>query len=173
MNGGRRGRDRMVVGFITYYLCNQCQSPLTLWVQILLRRGVLDTTLCDKVCQWFASGRWFSPGTQVSSTNKTDHHDITEILLKVVLNTITLILVDWMKSEWKLSNISSLYILVYIHCTIQYINQIFLGGGHVHVCLMPKCLHVHVFQLLVNKNIPLLMHVRQCLNEFKDRLFLF
>jgi hypothetical protein len=24
----------------------------------------------------------------VSSTNKTDHHDITEILLKVVLNTI-------------------------------------------------------------------------------------
>ncbi len=33
----------------------------------------------------------FSPGTPVSSTNKTDHHDITEILLKVALNTITLI----------------------------------------------------------------------------------
>jgi hypothetical protein len=30
--------------------------------------------------------------TPVSSTNKTDHHDITEILLKVVLNTITLTL---------------------------------------------------------------------------------
>jgi len=30
----------------------------------------------------------FSPGTPVSSTNKTDHHDITEILLKVALNTI-------------------------------------------------------------------------------------
>jgi len=29
-------------------------------------------------------------GTPVSSTNKTDNHDITEILLKVVLNTITL-----------------------------------------------------------------------------------
>jgi cobalamin-dependent methionine synthase I len=27
-------------------------------------------------------------GTQVSSTNKTDCHDITEILLKVVLSTI-------------------------------------------------------------------------------------
>jgi hypothetical protein len=26
--------------------------------------------------------RWFSPGTPVFSTNKTDHHDITEILLK-------------------------------------------------------------------------------------------
>jgi hypothetical protein len=34
--------------------------------------------------------RWFSPGTHVSSTNKTDLHDITEILLKVVLNTISL-----------------------------------------------------------------------------------
>jgi hypothetical protein len=28
------------------------------------------------------------PGPQVSSTNKTDRHDITEILLKVALNTI-------------------------------------------------------------------------------------
>jgi hypothetical protein len=29
----------------------------------------------------------FSPGTLVSSTNKTDCHDITEILLKVLINT--------------------------------------------------------------------------------------
>ena len=34
----------------------------------------------------------FSTGTAVTSTNKTDHHDITEILLKVALNTITLTL---------------------------------------------------------------------------------
>ena len=32
------------------------------------------------------TGRWFSLGPPVSSTNKTDHHDITEILLKVALN---------------------------------------------------------------------------------------
>ena len=31
---------------------------------------------------------WFSQDTPVSSTNKTDHHDITEVLLKVALNTI-------------------------------------------------------------------------------------
>ena len=31
----------------------------------------------------------FSLGTPVSSTNKTDRHDITEILLNVALNTIT------------------------------------------------------------------------------------
>jgi hypothetical protein len=24
-------------------------------------RGVLDTTLYDKVCQWLSKGRWFSP----------------------------------------------------------------------------------------------------------------
>ena len=49
--------------------------------------GVLDTTLCDQVCKWLAAGQWFSPGT---STNNSESHYITEILLKVVLNTITL-----------------------------------------------------------------------------------
>ena len=35
------------------------------------------------------------PGTPVSSTNKTDRHDIiTEILLKVTLNTLTLTLLS-------------------------------------------------------------------------------
>ena len=58
-----------------------------LWVRTPLTRGVLDTTLCDKVCQWFATGRCFSPATPVSSINKTDRHDITEISLKV-LNSI-------------------------------------------------------------------------------------
>jgi hypothetical protein len=38
-------------------------------------------------------GQWFSPGTPVPSTNKTDRHDITEILLKVTLNTITIIII--------------------------------------------------------------------------------
>ena len=61
-----------------------------MWVRIPLRRGVLlDTTLCDKVCQWLSTGWWFSLCTLVSSTNKTDRHDITEILLKVALNTLT------------------------------------------------------------------------------------
>jgi hypothetical protein len=32
-----------------------------------------------------ATGQWFSPGIPVSSTNKTDRHDIAEILLKVAL----------------------------------------------------------------------------------------
>jgi hypothetical protein len=36
------------------------------------------------------TGGWFSLGAPVSSTNKTHHHDITEILMKVALNTMTL-----------------------------------------------------------------------------------
>jgi hypothetical protein len=50
--------------------------------------GVLDLTLCDKVCQWIVAGRFFSSSTPVPSNNKTDHHDITEIVLKVTLNII-------------------------------------------------------------------------------------
>jgi hypothetical protein len=75
--------------WIYNYLCNQCLSPLLLWVRTLLRRSVLGTILCDKVCQGLATDRWFSPDTPVSSTNKTDSHDITEILWKVALYTIT------------------------------------------------------------------------------------
>jgi hypothetical protein len=44
------------------------------------------------VCQWFAASQWFSVDTLVSSINKTDHHDLTEMLLKVTLNTRTLTL---------------------------------------------------------------------------------
>ena len=42
--------------------------------------GVLNTTVSDKVSQSLAAGGLFSPGTLVSSTNKTDNN-ITEILL--------------------------------------------------------------------------------------------
>jgi hypothetical protein len=41
----------------------------------------------DKVYQLLAHGRWFSLGTPSSSTTKTGHHDIAEILLKVALIT--------------------------------------------------------------------------------------
>jgi hypothetical protein len=40
----------------------------------------------------FVSDLWFSPGTPVSSTNKTEHHNIAEIFLNGALNTLTLTL---------------------------------------------------------------------------------
>ena len=90
--------------WIYNYLCYQCPSPLMLWVRIPLRRGVFNTILCDELCQWLAADRWFSPGTPVSSTNKCDRHDTTEILLKVSVNAITLSPCNWTVVEvikWK------------------------------------------------------------------------
>ena len=66
--------------WIYNYLFNRCLSPL-MWVRISTRARC--TTLCYKVCQWLATGRWFSPGPLVSSTDKTDRHDITEIFIIV------------------------------------------------------------------------------------------
>ena len=84
MPWGHRSRDRMVVGFTTTYAISSYHHWW--WVRISIRARC--TALCDKVCQWLSTGRWFSPGPPVSPTNRTDSHDITEILLKVVLNSI-------------------------------------------------------------------------------------
>ena len=75
--------------WIYNYICDQCLSPQMLRVPIPLRQGVLNTTLCDTVCQWLEAGLWYSPSTPVSSTDKTVYHNINEILLKVELNTLT------------------------------------------------------------------------------------
>jgi len=57
---------RYIDDVLSINLCNQCLSPLTLWVRIPLWRAVLDTTLCHEICQWLAVGWWFSLGTPVS-----------------------------------------------------------------------------------------------------------
>ena len=59
---------------IAYHLYN-CEFESCSW------RDLVDTTLCDGVYQLLTSGLWFSPGTPVSSTNKTDRHYITEIFI--------------------------------------------------------------------------------------------
>ena len=83
-SGARRVGDRIVVWFTTTYEISAYQH-LSSEFEPRSWRG------CDQVCQWLATGRWFSPGTLISSTNKTDCHDIhvAEILLKVALKTIT------------------------------------------------------------------------------------
>ena len=64
----------------------------TAWVHARLCKLQKECTrlaaASDKVYQLLAHGRWFSPGTPVSSTTKTGRHDIAEIFLKVALNII-------------------------------------------------------------------------------------
>ena len=83
---GRHGRDCMIVGFTTCAISatnivrsNPAQAKCTRY-----------NIICDKICQLLATGQWFS---SVSSTNKTDCHNITEILLKVALNVM------WYKTQ--------------------------------------------------------------------------
>ena len=73
------------------HYCIECNlfSP---WYSWTIAHLVLSNnhTLAHTLTQWLATGRWFSPGIPISSTNKTDHHDLTEIVLKVVLTIVTL-----------------------------------------------------------------------------------
>jgi len=68
-------------------LCNQCISPLKLWVRIPFKARCTRYSI-----MWLSlsviSGSF--PGYSGFLPNKTDSHDMTEILLKVPLNTITL-----------------------------------------------------------------------------------
>ena len=79
-----RGRNRLVGGlkttYTTYITTNVVSSNPAHGEMYFY------TTLCDKVCQWFAACRWFSSGTPVSFTNKTHRHDTADILLKIALN---------------------------------------------------------------------------------------
>ena len=150
------------------YLCNQCTSPLTLWVRIPLRLGDLNTSLCDKAGLWRAS-LWLSPHTLVSSTNKIYHHNITEILLKVALNTITTTMTNTVNYMYVLENqikIPVLWILRNKLC-ILVLQNIFLdskNGWHCNQCLLLLKLWVRIplitvacvdsFHILIFSGIP-------------------
>jgi hypothetical protein len=67
---------------------------------------------------WLATCQWFFQVTPVSSTNKIDRDDITEVLFKVALNTIN-----------QPIHIV-LYIYVYHNCVFQ--TTIYLGDTQNH-----------------------------------------
>ena len=116
------------------------QVKWILWVRIWL-----IARLCDKVCQWLVADQWFSLGTQVvSSTNKTDCYDMTEILLKMALNTIeqtktkknSLLIFLSSKIWWlKLKNIVHVYNYMYIYlftcryrCVPVFLTDLYIFG---------------------------------------------
>ena len=80
--GGRRGRDRMVVGFTTTYM----QSvPFTSKVVSSNPVHGEEYSIQHYGIKFVSDLRQvggFSPGTPVSSTNKTKLHDVIEICLK-------------------------------------------------------------------------------------------
>jgi hypothetical protein len=61
--------------------------PITSKVVSLIPEGILNIQHYVIVCWRLAAGQWFFSRYSI---NKTYRHDITEILLKVALNTITL-----------------------------------------------------------------------------------
>ena len=81
---GCHGRDHNVVGAY-HHVCCEFES--------LSGRGIQNYLI--KFCQWLVIGQWFFPGPPISSTNETDCHDITKILLKVALNTIKQTIYSW------------------------------------------------------------------------------
>ena len=76
--------------WIYYYLNNQCLSPLKFWIRTpLMARCTRYNIMWWSLSVTCDSSVVFSGySSLVSFTNKTDRHDITEILLKVALNTI-------------------------------------------------------------------------------------
>jgi hypothetical protein len=72
---GHRGRDR-ISAYHPYRCKFESRSGEVYSIQHYVIKFVSDLRQV-----------WFFP---VSSTNKTDRHDITEILLKVALNTISI-----------------------------------------------------------------------------------
>jgi hypothetical protein len=116
---GRHGGDHIVVAFTTTCITSayhhlSCEFESRSWRSVLIQHYVImfvndlgrqvsgflhrgpqlyfNIYLCTWWCENITEPLWFSLGTLVSSTNKTDRHDVTKILLKVVLSTITLTL---------------------------------------------------------------------------------
>ena len=60
------------------------------WYDLLLLKQLVDYVIM--FVSHLRKGQWFSPGILASTINKIDHHNITEILLKVALTTIIITL---------------------------------------------------------------------------------
>jgi hypothetical protein len=86
---GHRGRDRIVVVFIILVqsvpITTKVVSSNPVHGEVYSIQHYVIKFVSDLL-----KDQWFSLGSAVSSNNKTDHHDIAEILLKVALNSINL-----------------------------------------------------------------------------------
>ena len=104
-----------------------------LWARISTRARC--TTLCDNVCQWLATGRWFSPGPPMPPTNKTERHDITEIVLKVAINTI------------KQTNTCSIRFAMHVYMVVKFL---LLTMSTLYEIIVWWIFVVHVWQIVMS-----------------------
>jgi hypothetical protein len=88
------------------------QEKITYVLQVT-DKSARGTTLCGKVCQWLATGWWFSLGPLVSYTNKTD---ITKILLKEALSFTS------QKNKSNIPYVNEL--LTYVNELLTYVNEL-------------------------------------------------
>ena len=84
----RRGHDGMTVGFTTTCAISShhhdiCEFESRSWW------GVLDAKLCDKVCQWLATGRWFSSDTLVPVSQKVVNRKLGRTIIFTVYDRFT------------------------------------------------------------------------------------
>ena len=78
--------------------CNKKIRILTAIIDYRKSQSIIDIAVQNQLISdifrssehHYATGQWFSLGPPVSSTNKTDRHNIAKILLKVALNAIKL-----------------------------------------------------------------------------------
>ena len=109
-----------------------------------------------KVCQWLATGWWFP---LVSSTNKTDCHDITEILLESDIkhhnpnpiisgnncftNSVSSVMSNNSKTTTKLSIKSrSIVVLIVFRCVLFYCYRFLTFALHESGTFVPEKLYL-------------------------------
>jgi hypothetical protein len=107
-------------------------------------------TSCDQVCQWLATGRWLSLGTPISPANKTDRHDITEILLKVALNAINKPnhqIYIW-KFDWVAQIHSNIFsILKKLEPNLKLTGQL-IRWYNIWFCHLKMREHIHIYRVI-------------------------
>ena len=99
--------------WIYNYLCSHCLWPLKLWIRAPFMARCTRYNICDKVCQWLATGRSVFPGYcdflhqwnwqpwyNWNIVEKRVKHN-NPILIQPTRTEIWLIWIDWLKYFWK------------------------------------------------------------------------
>jgi hypothetical protein len=68
------------------------------------------------ICQWLETGLWFSPGTPISSTNKTDHHTKTIYRTELQISCVFAFFTLWKRVKTHVLSDQSVHITHTYYC---------------------------------------------------------